>query len=44
MALAVLPACMFLLSGVLLRHWLLAGFAVVFAVGHIFVTKKNISA
>ena len=44
MTLAVLPACMFLLSGVLLRHWLLVGFAVVFAVGHIYVTKKNISA
>ena len=40
-ALAVLPACIFLLSGILLRHWLLVGFAVLFAVGHIYVTKKN---
>ena len=41
MALAILPACIFLLSGILLRHWLLAGFAVLFAAGHIFVTYKN---
>lgn len=41
LALAIIPACIFLLSGILLRHWLLAGFAVIFAVGHIFVTYKN---
>jgi len=41
MILAALPSCIFLLSGLLLRHWLLAGFALLFAVGHIFVTKKN---
>ena len=40
-ALAILPACIFLLSGILLRHWLLVGFAVLFAAGHIYVTKKN---
>lgn len=39
--LAILPACIFLLSGILLRHWLLVGFAVLFAVGHIYVTYKN---
>ena len=39
--LAVLPACIFLLSGLLLRHWLLVGFAALFAVGHICVTKQN---
>ena len=39
--LAVLPVSIFLLSGILLRHWLLVGFAVLFAVGHIFVTYKN---
>ena len=44
MILAVLPACIFLLSGILLRHWLLVGFAVVFAVGHCYVTKKNAEA
>ena len=41
LTLATLPACIFLLSGILLRHPLLAGFAVVFAVGHIYVTCKN---
>ena len=40
-ALAVLPACIFLLSGLLLRHWLLVGFALLFAVAHIFVTWEN---
>ena len=39
--LAILPACIFLLSGVLLRHWLLAAFALLFAVSHIYVTLKN---
>ena len=41
LALAIIPACVFLLSGILLRHFLLVGFAVLFAVGHIYVTKKN---
>ena len=41
LTLAVLPSCIFLLSGILLRHWLLTGFAVLFAVGHIYVTLKN---
>ena len=39
--LAVLPACIFLLSGLLLRHWLLVGFAALFAVGHCYVTLQN---
>lgn len=43
LALAVLPALIFLLSGLLLRHWLLVGFALLFAVGHIYVTWKNIA-
>lgn len=42
--LAVLPACIFLLSGLLLRHWLLVGFSILFAIGHIYVTEKNIEA
>ena len=42
--LAVLPACIFLLSGILLRHPLLAGFALLFAAGHICVTVKNTQA
>lgn len=41
LTLAVIPACIFLLSGILLRHWLLIGFAALFAVGHIFVTYDN---
>ena len=41
LVLAILPSCIFLLSGILLQHWLLAGFAVVFAIGHIYVTYKN---
>ena len=41
LALAILPSCIFLLSGILLRHWLLVGFAGLFAVGHIYVTYKN---
>ncbi len=39
--LAVLPACIFFLSGLLLRHWLLAGFALLFAAGHVYVTFQN---
>lgn len=42
--LAVLPACIFILSGGVLRHWSLIGFSILFAVGHIYVTKKNIEA
>lgn len=41
LALAVLPTCIFLLSGLLLRHWLLVVFAVLFGIGHIYVTQKN---
>jgi len=40
-ALAIIPSCIFFFSGILLRHWLLVGFAVLFAIGHIYVTKKN---
>ena len=42
LALAIIPACMFMLSGILLRHPLLIVFAILFAIGHIFVTAKNI--
>ena len=41
LTLAFLPTCMFLQSGILLRHWLLVGLAVLFAVGHIYVTLQN---
>ena len=41
LTLAVIPACIFLISGILLRHWLPAGFAVLLAVGHLYVTHEN---
>ena len=39
--LAILPTCIFLLSGLVLRHWLLVAFAILFGIGHIYVTRKN---
>ena len=39
--LAVLPALIFLLCGVTLRHWLLAGFGVLFGFAHSYVTVVN---
>jgi len=39
--LAILPACIFFWSGLMLRHWLLVFAAVLFSIGHIYVTKKN---
>ena len=41
---AALPAGIFLLNGVLLRHWLLAASAILFAVSHICVTSENAKA
>ncbi len=41
LALAIVPSFIFLFSGILLRHWLLVAFSVVFAIGHIYVTMKN---
>ena len=41
MALAVIPSCIFLLSGLLLHHWVLVTFAVLFGLGHIYVTVVN---
>ena len=42
--LAVIPSCIFILSGLLLRHALLLIFAIMFAIGHIYVTNKNAKA
>lgn len=39
--LAVIPSLIFILSGLILRHWLLLAAAVLFAVGHIYVTYQN---
>ncbi len=41
LALAILPTCIFLMSGLLLRHWLLVISAVLFGAGHIFITQKG---
>lgn len=40
-ALAVIPTCLFLLSGICLQHYLLVLFGVIFGIGHIYVTNKN---
>lgn len=42
MALAILPSCLFLLDGITLKYGLLVIFAVLFAIGHIYVTHQNI--
>ena len=38
MALAIIPTAIFLLSGMLLRHWLLVVFAILFGVAHCTIT------
>lgn len=40
-ALALLPTFMFLVSGTLLRHWLLVAASILFGAGHIYVTMQN---
>ncbi|MCL2632064.1 MAG: hypothetical protein FWD45_03095 [Coriobacteriia bacterium] len=44
LSLAVIPCVIFLFHGVLLRHWLLIIFGVVFSVSHITITNKNYPA
>ena len=39
--LAVMPTCLFLLSGITMRHYLLIIFGVIFGIGHLYVTNKN---
>ena len=39
--LALLPTCLFLLSGITLRHYLLVAFALVFGIAHITITVRN---
>lgn len=43
MALAVLPACLFLLDGITLGYIPLLISAILFAVGHIYITYQNVS-
>ena len=40
-SLAMIPTCLFLLSGITLHHYLLILFALIFGIGHIYVTNKN---
>ena len=42
MALAILPMLIFLVSGITLQHILLVIAAIIFAVGHIYVTWQNV--
>ena len=41
MALAAIPTCLFLLSGITMQHYLLIIFGVIFGIGHIYVTIRN---
>ena len=41
MALAIIPPCLFLIDGILLRHFLLVSFAIIFALAHICITRKD---
>lgn len=41
-ALAILPICIFLVSGITLDHWLLVIAALIFGIGHVYVTYQNI--
>lgn len=40
-ALALIPTGIFLLSGITMLHFLLIIFAVIFGIGHLYVTNKN---
>ncbi len=39
--LSIIPAVIFLLSGLALRHWLLVVMAVIFAAAHIYITAQS---
>lgn len=41
-ALAIVPVCLFLVNGVLLGHWLLAAFALLFGVFHLWIVRENV--
>ena len=41
-ALAIVPVCLFLSNGVLLGHWALAAFAVLFGVFHLCIVRENV--
>lgn len=39
--LAILPSGIFIFRGLFLRHWLLVAFGLIFAAGHIYITRCN---
>lgn len=39
--LAIIPACIFFMSGITLRHYFLVAVSIIFAVGHITITYKT---
>ena len=41
MCLAIMPTCMFLVTGITLEHWLLVVAAVIFGASHIYITYVN---
>lgn len=41
LALSIIPTLIFLISGILLRHWALVAAALLFAVGHISITAST---
>lgn len=41
LALAIIPSIIFIFNGILLRHWLLIIFGMVFSVSHIYITYQN---
>lgn len=41
MSLAVIPTCLFILSGITMQYGLLIIFGIIFGIGHIYVTRKN---
>lgn len=41
MYLALVPACIFLISGLTLCHWLLVLSSILFEIGHLYITYQN---
>lgn len=41
MLLAIIPSAIFVLNGILFRHWLLVLFGTIFAVSHIYITYQD---
>ncbi len=39
--LALVPVCLFLANGILLQHWLLAAFALLFGAAHLWIVHEN---